>query len=372
MVMKATRNYKQKSVQVRKVSRLPVAVSSDFLLNDIRSLIEKSRKTVAVAINTEIVALYWSIGTRIRKDILQEKRAGYGEKIVHSLSAQLSMEYGPGFGRRNLFNMLRFAEVFPDEEKVHALRAQLTWTHIKKIVYIDDPLKRDFYTEMCRIERWNTRTLDKKINGMLYERTALSRKPEKLIKQELSLLRDEDRISTDLVLRDPYFLEFLGLKGIYSEKDLENAILNDLEKFLLELGSDFSFIARQKRLSIGKTDYYLDLLFFHRRLMRLVAIELKIGKFEAAHKGQMELYLRYLDKYERRENENQPLGIILCLEKDNEEIELLELWKNSIHVAEYMTELPPMDVLRRKLHHAAEVAMRMQENRVLPGKDRKK
>ncbi len=273
------------------------------------------------------------------------------------------MDYGNGFSMQNIRHMLRAAEVFPDEKIVSALRRQFTWTHLKTLIYIDDPLKRDFYVEMCRIERWDTRTLSRKISGMLYERTSLSKKPERMIKNELAALHDDDRITTDLVLRDPYLLDFLGLKGAYSEKDLETAILNDLEKFLLELGTDFSFIGRQKRLSIGKFDYYLDLLFFHRRLKRLVAIELKIGKFEAAHKGQMELYLKYLDKYERRGDENAPLGIILCLEKDNEEIELLELWKDSIHVAEYMIGLPPEEVLRKKLHLAAETARRMQERR---------
>jgi predicted nuclease of restriction endonuclease-like (RecB) superfamily len=372
MTKKAKTKQKHKPTALQSLSQLAVGFASELLLSDIRSLIEKSRKAVAIAINADLVTLYWRIGVRIRKDILLEKRAEYGEKIVHALSAQLLMEYGQGFGKRNIFNMIRFAETFPDEKIVHTLRTLFTWTHIKRLIYIEDGLKRNFYTEMCRIEHWNTRTLNQKINSMLFERTALSRKPEKLIKHELSQLQKEDQISTDLVLRDPYILDFLGLKGSYTEKELENAILNDLEKFLLELGTDFSFIARQKRLSIGKTDYYLDLLFFHRRLKRLIAVELKIGKFEAAHKGQMELYLKYLNKFERREDENSPLGIILCLEKDNEEIELLELWKNEIHVAEYMTELPPLNVLRQKLHLAAEVAMRMQEDQRHFGKNAKK
>jgi predicted nuclease of restriction endonuclease-like (RecB) superfamily len=359
---------KSSSKKVQKALPIEVENLSAGLLIDIRRIIENSRKAIATAINSNLVALYWTIGSRIRKDILLERRAGYGEKIVHAVSAQLTMDYGNGFSMQNIRHMLRAAEVFPDEKIVSALRRQFTWTHLKTLIYIDDPLKRDFYVEMCRIERWDTRTLSRKISGMLYERTALSRKPEKVIKNELAALRDDDRITTDLVLRDPYLLDFLGLKGAYSEKDLETAILNDLEKFLLELGTDFSFIGRQKRLSIGKSDYYLDLLFFHRRLKRLVAIELKIGKFEAAHKGQMELYLKYLDKYERRGDENAPLGIILCLEKDNEEIELLELWKDSIHVAEYMIGLPPEDLLRKKLHLAAETARRMQERRRIEGR----
>jgi predicted nuclease of restriction endonuclease-like (RecB) superfamily len=342
---------------------LPHVVSAGRLFSDVRSLIEKSRATAAAAVNSALVTLYWNVGTRIRREILHGQRAGYGEAVVRAISVRLVVEYGNGFSDKNLRHMVRFSEVFPDKEIVYALRRQFTWTHIRSFIYIEDALKRNFYIEMCRIEKWNTRTLSDKIGGMLYERTALSRRPAKLIKKDLAVLRDDDRMTTDLVLRDPYLLDFLGLKGTYSEKDLENAILNDLEKFLLEIGTDFSFIARQKRLSIGNSDYYLDLLFYHRRLKRLVAVELKIGKFQAAHKGQMELYLKYLDKYERREDEKPPLGIILCLEKDAEEVELLELWKNSIHVAEYMVELPPMELLKKKLQSAAQAARGLEERK---------
>jgi predicted nuclease of restriction endonuclease-like (RecB) superfamily len=248
--------------------------------------------------------------------------------------------------------MIRFAEAFPDEKIVYALRRQLSWTHFRKIIYLDDPLKREFYAEMCRVERWSTRTLESKIDGMLFERTALSQKPGKLMKQELKALREKDRLSPDLVFRDPYFLDFLGLKDAYSEKDLEAAILRDMEKFILELGIGFSFVARQKRISVDDTDYYLDLLFFHRKLHRLVAVDLKLGKFQAADKGQMELYLRWLEKYERQEGENSPVGLILCSGKSDQHIELLQLDKSRIRVASYMTELPPRKLLQNKLHES--------------------
>jgi predicted nuclease of restriction endonuclease-like (RecB) superfamily len=303
-----------------------------------------------------MVRLYWSIGERIRKDILASERAAYGEQIVHALSRQLSEDYGRGFNRANLFHMVRFAETFPDRKIVYALSRQLSWTHFRQIMYLEDPLQREFYTQMCRIERWSTRTLQGKIQGMLYERTAISRKPGQLARQELAALRDKDHVTPDLVFRDPYLLDFLGLKDAYSEKDLETAILRDLEHFLLELGSDFTFVARQKRITVDNEDYYLDLLFFHRRLRRLLAVDLKIGRFRAADKGQMELYLRWLEKHERQPAEESPLGLILCAGKSDEHVELLELERSGIRVAEYMTELPAREVLERRLHEALRVA----------------
>ena len=334
---------------------------SGDLIGDIRSLIETARHNVAVTVNAGLTTLYWQIGNRIRQDILKEKRAEYGREIVVTLSRQLAVEYGRGFSKRNLFNMIRFTEVFPDERIVHALSAQLTWTHFREIICLDNSLQRDFYAEMCRIERWSTRTLKSKIQGMLFERTAISKKPEELVKQEIAALREEDKLTPDLVFRDPYFLDFLGLKDTYSEKDLETAILREMEGFILELGAGFSFVARQKRVTIDDEDYYLDLLFFHRKLKRLIAIELKLGKFKAAYKGQMELYLRWLEKYEKESGEETPLGLILCAGKASEQIELLQLDKSGIRVAEYMTELPKRELLQQKLHKAVETARKRLE-----------
>jgi predicted nuclease of restriction endonuclease-like (RecB) superfamily len=322
------------------------------LLNDLRHLIVETRQEIAQTVNSGLVALYWSIGARIRKEILKETRAEYGQKIVRAVSAQLSAEFGPGFSEKSLHHMVRFVETFPEEQIVSALRRQLSWTHFKQIIYIDDPLRREFYAEMCRMERWSTRTLEAKINGMLFERTALSKKPDELAKRELKDLRKKDQLSPDMVFRDPYFLDFLGLRDAYSEKDLESAILRDMESFILELGVGFSFVARQKRITVDDVDYYLDLLFFHRKLHRLVAIELKLGKFQAADKGQMELYLRWLEKYERQEAEDPPVGLILCAGKSDEHIELLQLDKSGIRVASYMTEFPPRKLLQKKLHEA--------------------
>jgi predicted nuclease of restriction endonuclease-like (RecB) superfamily len=265
--------------------------------------------------------------------------------------------------------MIHFVEVFPNEEIVSALRRQLSWTHFKQIIYLDDPLKRDFYAEMCRIERWSTRTLEKKISGMLFERTALSKKPDKLIRHELNALRAEDTLTPDLVFRDPYFLDFLGLKDRYLEKDIEDAIMREMENFILELGIGFTFVARQKRIQVDNDDYYLDLLFYHRGLKRLVAIDLKLGDFKPADKGQMELYLRWLAKYEQKPDEEEPIGLILCAGKKKETVELLELEKSGIRVASYWTKVLPRGLLQKKLHEAIQHARaRLAQKEELSGK----
>ncbi|MCX6689381.1 MAG: PDDEXK nuclease domain-containing protein [Methanoregula sp.] len=333
--------------QDTEISSVPPA-----LLGDLQSLIESARIRVAVGVNAEMVMLYWDIGERIRTEILGDKRAAYGKQVVNTVSDQLTMQYGRGFTRANLFHMLQFFETFPDRKIVYSLSRQLSWTHFRNIIYIEDSLAREFYTEMCRLERWGVRTLQAKIQGMLFERTALSKKPEELARKELAALRDEDRVTPDLVFKSPYFLEFLGLSDTFSEKDLENSILRDLEGFILELGTDFSFVARQKRITVDHEDFYIDLIFYHRRLRCLIVIDLKLGAFRPADMGQVELYLRWLDKYDRQPGEEPPLGLILCSGRSTERIELLELEERGIRVAEYLTELPPRDVLEKKLKAA--------------------
>ncbi len=339
------------------------APSADPLIGDIRALIEETRSAVAVTVNAGMTLLYWRIGKRICDDILRKERAGYGDEIVATLSRQLTTDYGGGFSEKSLRHMILFSETFPELEIVYTLSRQLSWSHFKEIIYLKQPLQKEFYAEMCRVERWSVRTLRDKIASMLYERTALSRKPEELARTELESLREQDRMTPDLVFRDPYMLDSLGLKDSYSEKDLESAILREIESFLLELGAGFSFIARQKRMTVDGDDFYLDLLFFHRDLRRLVAVELKLDKFRPDHFGQMALYLRWLDKFERKPGEESPLGIILCSGKDDERVELLELGQAVIHVAEYLTELPPKEILQRKLHAAIEQSRLRLENR---------
>jgi predicted nuclease of restriction endonuclease-like (RecB) superfamily len=333
------------------------------LLAEIRSLIDASHRHVARAVNSAMVITYWSVGDRIRREVVGAARAEYGKQLISRLARQLGAEYGPGFSRTNLFNMLRFAETFPDAEIVQPLAGQLGWTHVTCLIYVQDPIAREFYTRMCIMERWSRRTLRQKIQGMLFERTAISRKPEALAVQELEALRREDQVSADLVFRDHYVLDFLGLKDTYDERDLEHAILRELEGFIAELGSDFAFVSRQKRMTVDGVDYRLDLLFFHRRLRRLIAVDLKLGRFQASDKGQMELYLRWLEKYEQRPGEDPPLGLILCAGKSQEHVELLQLEQSGIRVAEYVTELPPREILQQKLQAAIGAARRRMEAR---------
>lgn len=223
-------------------------------------------------------------------------------------------------------------------------------------MFIDNPLKRDFYIEMCKMEHWSVRQLNERIDSMLYERTAISKKPEQTIAHDIELLRKEKQLTPEMAFRDPVILDFLGLNDTYSEKDLESAILAHLQNFIMELGSDFAFLARQKRITIDNVDYYIDLLFYHRKLKRLIAIELKLGKFKVEHKSQIELYLRWLDKHERAEGENSPMGILLCAEKSDSLVELLELGNSGIHIAQYLTELPDKKVLEIQLKKSIKLA----------------
>jgi len=328
----------------------------DNFVQEIKQLISDVRQKVAISVNAEISMLYWKVGERIRTEILGNKRAEYGKSVIKNLSTALTTEYGSGWSEKQLQHCLYAVETFPDPQIFSTLCRELSWSHIKVIMYLDESLKRDFYIEICKLERWSVRTLQERIKSMLYERTAISKKPEQTIKNELSSLKNEHKLTPDLVFRDPYFLDFLGLNDTYSEKDLETAIIVELQRFIIELGSDFAFMARQKRITIDNRDYYIDLLFFHRRLKCLVAIDLKIGEFEATYKGQMELYLRYLEKYEQLENENSPIGLILCTGKNEEHVELMQLDKSNIRVADYMTILPPQKLLQDKLHKAIEIA----------------
>lgn len=332
---------------------------------EIAVLVRKARQNVQLSINYELAMLYWSVGRLIKREILRNQRAEYGKQVVDLLSNQLTMEYGKGFSRANLFRMVQFYEIFPDEQIVSSLMRQLSWTHFLELILIQDSLKRDFYLTMCINERWSVRTLKDRIAVMLYERTAISKSPEETIQADLVRLRQDKTMSAEMFFRDPYILDFLELRDVYTEKDLESAILAELERFILEFGVDFAFLARQKRITVDGEDYYIDLLFYHRKMRRLVLIELKLDKFRPEHKGQVELYLRWLDKHERMPDEASPLSLILCAEKSSETVELLELDKSGIHVSQYLTEMPPKEILERKLREAITRAQAMLEQRAV-------
>ena len=332
-------------------------VNIAHLINDIKSLIKDSKINIAIKVNTEMTLLYWHIGDHLNNHILNNQRGEYGKQIVATVSRQLQEEFGnKAWTEKDLWRMMQFATKFPNNKIVATLSRQLTWSHFKELIPIEDNIKRNFYIEIAKLEHWSVRTLRNKIQSMLFERTSISHKPSETIIKDLEQLSNTNTLSCDLVFRDPYMLDFLNLHDTFSEKDLESAIITELQKFISEIGLDFAFMARQKRLTIDNEDYYIDLLFYHRRLKCLVAIDLKLGDFKAAYKGQMELYLRWLEKYETIEGENKPIGLILCAGKNEEHIELLHLNESNIRVAEYITQLPKRDILESKLQLAIQKA----------------
>lgn len=327
------------------------------LFADIRQMIEAAKSQLVSTVNSTMTLMYWHVGDRINREVLGGERAAYGKQIVAQLAQNLQTEYGRGsFSEKHLRQMMRFAEVFPDEKIVYTLCRQLTWSHIRLLVPMVDKLQREFYASMAADQRWSVRTLKAKIDGMLYERTAIAKQPGEVILHDLEELRNERKMSADLVFQDPYVLDFLGMHDNYSEKDLESAIVAELQRFITELGNDFAFLARQKRITVDDEDYYIDLLFYHRRLRCLVAIDLKLGRFKAEYKGQMELYLRWLEKYDMADGENKPIGLILCAGKNEEHVELMHLDDSNIRVADYLTKLPDRKLLEQKLQQAIEHA----------------
>ncbi len=332
--------------------------TNNQLTDKISVLIHSAKSGVLRAINTTMLHLYWQIGKTIQEELIKNDRAEYGKRIVTTVSSELVFAYGRGYGERNLWRMIAFYNAFPDADKIDYLWDKLSWSHIVEILKLKDELRREFYMTLCTNEGWSVRELSGRIDSMLFERTALSQKGEETIYDDLKKLRDDKEMSVELFLKDPYMLDFLGLNQVYNEQELESAILVELQQFILEFGNDFAFMARQKRITIDQEDYYIDLLFYHRKLKRLVVIELKLGKFKAEYKGQLELYLRWLDKYERQEGENQPIGLLLCSEKSDKMIELLELDKSGIHVASYLTDLLPIEQFKQKLMQSVVVAQK--------------
>ncbi len=336
-------------------------IENKNLLNELKSLIETTKQNVAISVNSSLTLMYWQIGYKINEDILKNSRAEYGKEILQTVSAKLTEEFGQGYSYSSLTRMMKFAQYFTFEN-IATLSQQLSWSHFKELLPMEDNLKIEFYSQMSALDKWSVRTLRNRIDSMLYERTVLSKKPDELITYEIEKLK-EGVVTPNMVLKDPYVLDFLELNDRYLEKDLEDAILRDIENFILELGNGFSFISRQKRVQIGEDDFYIDLLFYNRKLKRLIALDLKLGKFKAEYKGQMELYLKYLEKYEKEEDENTPLGIILCSDKNQEQIELLELEKSDIHVAKYLTILPPKEEFEKRLKKAIQNAKEKYQNR---------
>lgn len=322
------------------------------LFKDLAELIEQGKQQAVAQVNSVLTITYWHIGKKINEHILKNERASYGEKIVASVAKQLEEQFGRSYTLRNVRRMMQFADQFPEINIVTSLMTQLSWTHFIELFPLKSIEQKMFYAQKIAAERWSVRQTKHQIERKAFERNEIA-----------ALQVSDDFAELQNNFKDPYLLDFLGLKDGYLEKDVESAIIKELQLFILELGKGFAFVERQKRIILDGKDFYLDLLFYHRKLKRLVAIELKLGEFKPAHKGQMELYLKWLDKHEKQPGENSPIGLILCAGKSTEQIELLEMHKDGIMVAEYWTELPPKKELEEKLHSLLLEAKERIENR---------
>lgn len=327
----------------------------DELVERVSSLVREAREAIASYTNATLTMTYWQVGALIDSEVLGRERAEYGAQIVASLARELTERFGRGFEEKNLRRMIKFAQLYPDAEIVASLARQLSWTHFVTLLPLKSAEARAFYADQVAGGRLTVRELKQAIQRKAYERREIAN----------SQIEPGSMVPAH-TFSDPYLLDFLGLHDGYAEADLEAAILRDLEAFLLEVGSGFSFVERQKRMIIDGDDFHLDLLFYSRPLRRLVAVELKIGKFDARHEGQMKLYLKWLNRYERAEGEEAPIGLILCTEASREQVELLEMHKDGIVVAEYWTALPPKAELEKRLQAMLRDARERLARRQLP------
>ena len=349
------------------------------LIGDLAKLLEDARRAAARSVNTVMTVTYWEIGRQIVEyEQRGQKRAAYGKQLLERLAKDLTERFGRGFGYSNLNLIRQFYLTYPDrrpilqsligesqrgtaQEKAEAVVASLSdaksrsaiqgfvlsWTHYVRLLLIAEPATRDFHEEEACRARWSVRQLDRQINSMLYERVAGSRKKGDLLRKAE---QSASPMTTEEEIKDPYVLEFLGLPEPASEKDLESALVQHLEDFLLELGYGFTFVGRQKRLQIGSKSYYVDLLMYHRRLRCLGVIDLKVGEFTHADAGQMNLYLNYLRENETLEGEAPPIGLILCAEKDEAVAQYaLGGLSNQVFASRYKLELPEPEVLKREI-----------------------
>lgn len=327
----------------------------DDLVERVSSLVRDARESIASYANATLTLTYWQVGALIDSEVLGGERADYGSQIVASMARELTERFGRGFEEKNLRRMIKFAQLYPDAQIVASLARQLSWTHFVILMPLKSQEARAFYADQVAAGRLTVRELKGAIKRKAYERREIAN----------SQIEPGSMVPAD-TFSDPYLLDFLGLHDGYAEADLEAAILRDLEAFLLEVGSGFSFVERQKRVIIDGDDFHLDLLFYSRPLRRLVAVELKIGKFDARHEGQMKLYLKWLNRYERTEGEEAPIGLILCTEASREQVELLEMHKDGIVVAEYWTALPPKAELEQRLQAILRDARERLARRGLP------
>ncbi|WP_257670925.1 PDDEXK nuclease domain-containing protein [Parapedobacter tibetensis] len=339
------------------MEKTDVGVQKDtsIIIKGVKRLIETARSRVSVYINSETTILYWGIGDFINRELIEKDRAEYGRQILATVSQELTSAYGKGYTYTALSRMRKVASVFP-RDIIATLSQQLSWSHFIELSTLENEPKRMYYAAFAASERWGVRKLRDNIDAMVFERTAIASHAEDNITNAIAFLRSKQSIDPELVFKNTYVLDFLNLPANYSEKELEQALIDNLQEFIMELGNGFAFVERQKRITVDTTDYHLDLLFFHRKLRRMVAIDLKLGKFKPEYKAQMELYLRWLQKNEMQNGEQSPIGLLLCSEGNTEHIELLMLNEKEIRVAQYLTELPSKEWFAEKLHRSIEMA----------------
>lgn len=332
-----------------------IELVSDHLYQGVVDIINDAKRDVIVYVNKHANMMFWHIGHFINEDMGYQQYSAYGDKILATLSQRLTALYGKGYTYSAVTRMMKVARIYNEEGMFATLSQTLTWSHFLELITIEDDTKRLFYQQMGIAEHWSVRQLRDKQDEMAYERSLIAAKPEDEIITTLEQV-SPTHMEPDAVLRNSYVLDFLGLSGYYSEGELEAAIAKQLEAFILELGQGFAFLERQKRFTIDGTDYYLDLLFYHRKLKCLIAIDLKLGKFKPQYKGQMELYLKYLQKYDMQPDENPPIGLLLCSEGNTEHIELMMLNEDRIKVAQYLTCLPDKQWFIDKLNRSILIA----------------
>jgi predicted nuclease of restriction endonuclease-like (RecB) superfamily len=331
-------NKNPKDTALMPINPKPEIIDENTLFEHIAAIIENRKSRAAAYANCEITLMYWEVGRHINSVVLDFKRAEYGKKIFATLSRKLVARYGNSFEEKNLYRMTQFANTFVDLTALDKWARILSWSHFRELIRLKSDEARTYYADDAAERRLGVRELMKQISRKAFERREIA--DARITKQSQIPFN---------VFKDPYLLDVLGLKENFLEADLEKAILTELEAFILEFGCGFAFVDRQKRMTMDGDDFRLDLLFFHRKLRRLVAVELKLGKFRPEYMGQMRFYLKWLDRFERQDGENAPIGIILCTGASRDQIELLELDKEGIAVAEYWTELPPKKEFERKI-----------------------
>lgn len=344
---------------IKDITHVELQQISNRIIDGVGNIIEQSKRTIAVYLNSEVSMTYWRIGKYIAKELDSIGEEKYGSKIVATVSRLLTEKFGKGYTRAGIFRMVKVARAFPEAEIVATLSRQLTWSHFIELAEISDTTRRLFYQQMSVLYRWSVRQLREQKDKMVYERTLVAAKPEDEQVKMLTTVSD-GLITPDVIFRSSYVVDFLGLNGGFSEEELEDAVVEQLENFIMELGQDFAFLERQKKIPVDSTDYKLDLLFYHRRLRCLLAIDLKLGKFKPEYKGQMELYLRYLKRYEMQPGEGDPIGLLLCSEGNTEHIELLMLDEQNIKVAQYLTFLPEKQWFLDKMNRSIMIAKELQ------------